>query len=106
MDYLQSMPLNSKLLAVSVCLIVVAVVLYFVPRARIRIPPIVFCALACFLAGIGIGAIGMHSFGFYWQPEAPRVLAPGGGPIGGEESTKGDPDKEDFKKFLWLPLGS
>ena|SRR6266849_3806182 len=52
------MPFYYKPLAVSVCVIVVAVILYFVPGDRIRIPAMVFCALACFLALIGVWVIG------------------------------------------------
>jgi hypothetical protein len=93
-DYLQSMPFYYKLLAVSVCVIVLAIILYFVPGGRIRIPAMVFCALACFLAGIGVGVIGMYGFGFHWErePQTKVGRSPfggGGGPPGGGESKKG-----------------
>src|SRR5260370_12876287 len=90
-DYLQSMPFYYKLLAVSVCVIVLAVILYFVPGGRIRIPAMVFCALACFLAGIGVGVIGMYGFGFHWerQPQVSKRSMGGGGGPGGGESKKG-----------------
>jgi uncharacterized membrane protein YgcG len=80
------MPFYYKLLAVSVCVIVLAVILYFVPGGRIRIPAMVFCALACFMAGIGVGVIGMYSFGFHWEREpqvSKRSMGGGGGPGGG-----------------------
>ena len=92
-DYLQSMPFYYKLLAVSVCVIVLAVILYFVPGGRIRIPAMVFCALACFLAGIGVGVIGMYGFGFHWEREpqvSKRSMGGGGGPGGGESKKGGD----------------
>ena len=91
MDYLQSMPFYYKLLAVSVCVIVLAVILYFVPGGRIRIPAMVFCALACFLAGIGVGVIGMYGFGFHWErePQVSKRSMGGGGGAGGGESKKG-----------------
>jgi hypothetical protein len=97
-EYLQSMPFYYKLLAVSVCIIVVAVILYFVPGGRIRIPATVLCSLACLFAGIGLGVIGMDSFGFHWErAPTPPILrspfggggGPGGGGAGGGESKKG-----------------
>ena len=69
MEYLQTMPFYYKLLAVSVCVLVVAVILYFVPGGRIRIPAIVFCGFACLLVGIAVGVIGMSYFGFHWEHE-------------------------------------
>src|SRR5437773_26414 len=93
-DYLQSMPFYYRLLAVSVCVVVLAVILYFAPGGRIRIPAMVLCALACFLAGIGVGVIGMHDFGFHWEREpqtrAGKSRLGGGGPSGGESKKGGE----------------
>ena len=96
MEYLQTMPFYYKLLAVSVCVLVVAVILYFVPGGRIRIPAIVFCGFACLLVGIAVGVIGMSYFGFHWErePQPPSKRTMGGGMgggagMGGEAPKKG-----------------
>jgi len=83
-DYLQNMSFYYYLAGGSACLIVLAVILYFVPGGRIKIPAIVFCALACLLAGVGVGVIGMYRFGYHWEREPQKLnRAPFGGPGGG-----------------------
>src|SRR5207245_2275012 len=65
----------------------------FIPGGRIRIPAMVFCALACFLAGIGVEVIGMYGFDFHWEREpqvSKRSMGGGGGPGGGESKKGGD----------------
>ena len=84
MEYLQTMPFYYKLLGVSVVVLAVAVVLYFVPGGRIRIPAIVFSGLACFMVGIGVGVIGMSYFGFHWEHEPiPATSGSQSAPVGG-----------------------
>ena len=94
MDYLQSMPFYYYLAAGSGCVAVLAIILYFVPGGKIRIPAIAFSGLACFMAGIGVGVIGMSYFGFHWEhePTPPIARSPfggGGGPPDGGASKKG-----------------
>jgi hypothetical protein len=110
-DYLRSMPFYYYLAAGSACILVLAVILYFVPGGRIRIPAIVVCAFACLFVGIGVGVIGMYGLGYHWEreptPKMGRSPFAGGGPPGGGEGSKkggegagkkGDSKKGDSKK--------
>jgi hypothetical protein len=88
------MPFYYYLAAGSGCVAVLAIILYFAPGGRIRVPAIVFCALACLVAGIGLGVITMYRFGYHWEREPQgKVLRSnmggGGGPPDGGGARKG-----------------
>ena len=95
MDFLETMPFYWYVVGASACLVLIAIILYFVPGGRLKIPAIASCILFSFVGGVGVGVIAMYSIGYHWKgpprrmaSESPLPLGRGGGPAVGGESKK------------------
>jgi len=101
-DFLESLPFYRYLIGASACLVLIAIILYFVPGGRLKIPAIVSCTLFSFVGGIGVGVIAMYGLGYHWKGPprtmangSPLPLGKGGGPAVGGESKKGGGKKAE-----------
>jgi hypothetical protein len=63
-------------------LAVLAIILYFLPVRRIRVPAVILGVLTALAAGFGAGVLAMSFYG-YAKPEGPAAGGPGGGGPGG-----------------------
>jgi hypothetical protein len=84
----------------SIAVAVLAVVLYYFPGGKIRIPAIAATALTCLIAGAGIGVLTLYQLGYHWERQtitrAESPFGTGGGPPnvggrrgGGEGTSRG-----------------
>ena len=65
MDFLETMPFYWYVVGASACLVLIAIILYFVPGGRLKIPAIASCILFSFVGGVGVGG---HRHVFRWLP--------------------------------------
>ncbi len=75
---LQSPHFLTYVLIGSVALAVLAVVLYYFPGGKIKIPAIAVTGLTCLISGAGIGVLALYLFGYHWEPGRGDGLAPAG----------------------------
>jgi hypothetical protein len=79
---------------------VLALLLYFLPVSRIKVPAVLVGIIGSLAAGIGIGVVAMAAFGYHWesqreaeaanaQPAAKKGGFPGGGKGGFPGGGKG-----------------
>ncbi len=81
------LPFYYYVIGASSCLVLVAIVLYFIPGGKIKVPAIASCTLASLLAGFGVGVVAMIGFGYHWEADSvasanPPAASGGGGPGG------------------------
>jgi hypothetical protein len=114
---MDNLPFYYYVIGASIGLVLVAIVLYFIPGGKIKVPAIAGCTLASLLAGFGAGVVVMIGFGYHWESEAvakasasaapagegqpgtggggPGGMAKGGPGGGGEFAKKGGAEKKD-----------
>jgi len=82
-------------------LAVLAILLYFIPVTRIKLPAVIVSTVSSLAAGVGIGVLAMASYGYHWETRsqanaaaateegraAPRMMMAGAG--GGPQGMKG-----------------
>ena len=80
---------------------VLAILLYFIPVTRIKLPAVIVSTVSSLAAGVGIGVLAMASYGYHWETRsqanaaaateegraAPRMMMAGAG--GGPQGMKG-----------------
>src|SRR5438067_13161508 len=63
-------------------LAVVAILLYFIPVTRIKVPAVIVSTVSSLAAGVGVGVLAMASYGYHWetrsQANAANPAAEGG----------------------------
>jgi len=96
-DFFKTLPFNGYLIGGCAVLLVLALVLYYVPGGRIKIPAIAGCILFSLAGGIGVGVVAMYGMGYHWEREPQTGMgkspfAKGGGPPdgGGGEKKGGE----------------
>jgi hypothetical protein len=57
--------------------IVLAVVLYFLPAGKLKLPAIALSSLSSLIAGLALGMLVMSLFGYHWYPQPAPKLPPG-----------------------------
>src|SRR5437773_3006361 len=83
-------------------LAVLAILLYFIPLTRIKLPAVIVSTVSSLAAGVGVGVLAMASYGYHWetrsQANAANPVAEGGrggpgmmmaGMAGGPQGMKG-----------------
>src|SRR5438105_7174750 len=56
------------LIAAGIVVVILALILYFIPGFRIKMPAIVIAGLGCLAAGLGIGMVVMAALGYQLEP--------------------------------------
>jgi hypothetical protein len=74
------------LIAAGVVMVVLALILYFIPGFRIKMPAIVIAALGSLAAGLGIGMVVMAALGYHLEPRTSVDEPPGAGGTQGKGS--------------------
>src|SRR5205085_11583879 len=55
------------LIAAGIVVVLLALILYFIPGFRIKMPAMVICGLGCLAAGLGIGMLSMVAMGYHLE---------------------------------------
>ena len=66
-------------------LVLLALILYFIPGGRLKIPGVIGGVLGGLAAGAGAGVLAMASMGYHWEehgPEKGSDAVPATGPVG------------------------
>jgi hypothetical protein len=71
------------LIATGIVIVVLALILYFIPGFRIKMPAIVITGLGCLAVGLGIGMVTMAALGYRLEP----AHGPGESPSAGMADT-------------------
>jgi len=74
------------LIAAGVVVIVLALILYFIPAFRIKMPAIAIAVLGSLAAGLGIGMVVMAALGYHLEPRTSVDEPPGAGGTQGKGS--------------------
>jgi hypothetical protein len=73
----------------SVALAVLAVILYYIPGGKIKVPTIVVTGLTCLIAGIAIGVLTLYRLGYHWERETSVSRDSPFGASGGPPNSRG-----------------
>src|SRR5438876_1310244 len=74
------------LIAAGVVVVVLALILYFIPGFRIKMPAIAVAGLGCLAVGLGIGMVTMVALGYHLEPSHGSGEVP---PVGMADMGKG-----------------